>query len=49
MAKIDPTLELNRYHFFSDEEKEISELMGSRRQGLLTGQKMPVGWGAGSE
>lgn len=24
-------------------------LMGSRRQGLLTGQKMPVGWGAGSE
>jgi len=49
VAKIDPPLELNRYHFFSDEEKEISELMGSRRQGLLTGQKMPVGWGAGSE
>jgi len=31
VAKIDPPLELNRYHFFSDEEKEISELDGIQK------------------
>lgn len=49
VAKIDPPLELNRYHFSLMKKRRSLNLMGSRRQGLLTGQKMPVGWGAGSE